>query len=483
MFASKSSHKRKRSAARRDASQKGLKFGHSIISLCKVEKGIDSLDSGREKLEEVIYSHVFNHQTNIILPFTQNTDQFLNNLPSSERVISYSARINLQLFLDSLFLTSYIKRGTLSLLSVGNLDSEDVICINGKGQLVLSLCKETYYELGIQGQALKASKGTSGRAADRRSGEAERFVVIIDLLAPSFEPGKNGYERIASRLVAWDNKRVENGQCGSFNVVMNWCLEKNSFGDKIEFPERNVTPGSVKRVSIELSRQIVMDSWLPTQENAKYLAKGWSEKIQQDNIQWLEWYDALVERLGWASMNILDCDCIRTFWRSDDLHSDWRKQSYQPGKLMKITYTGFFPSSLGSFLIHQIQRLLDLTTPNHFAIIQSVGFADAPVCWSLGNRSVLSNETEKNTSLDRSLSSDSDSDEEDQAGSNARRKRNKNKKKRGFIDPNQHGHQTRNEHSIAIASGWQTILSSTNDEDEQLANCIIIENIGDAQRS
>ncbi|PWN31261.1 uncharacterized protein FA14DRAFT_29896 [Meira miltonrushii] len=480
MFASKSSHKRKRSAARRNTTQKGLKVSHSIISSCKVENGIDS---GSGKLEEVIDSHVFNHQTNIILPFTQNTDHLSNNLPSSQRVISYSARINIQLFLDPLFLISYIKRGTLSLLSVGNLDSEDVICINGKGQLVLSLCKETYYELGIQGQALKASKGTSGRAADRRSGTAERFVVIVDLLATSFEPGKDGYESIAFRLSAWDSKRAGKSQNGSWNVVMNWCSAKDSFGDKIEFPKKNVIADSIKRVPIELSRELVTDSWLPTQESANDLAKGWSENIGHDRMQWIVWHDALVERLAWASMNILDCDCTRTFWRSDDLHLNSRKQSFEPGKLIKITYTGFLPSSLGNCLIAQIQHLLDETTPNLFAIVQSVGFADAPICWSLRNKTILSYETEKTTKLDRSSSSETDFDEADQTGRKARRKRNKNRKKRGFVDRNQHGHQTRNESSICTASGWQTILSPTKYGDEKTGNCFIIENIGDSQRS
>ena len=276
MFASKSSHKRKRSAVRRDAEQNNVKIGRSIISLCRLRDKIDSSkDPGKEKLKQVINSHIFNHQTNVILPFTQDIDEISRVLPSNESINSYSASINLTLFLDPLFVLSYIKRGTLSVLSIGNLDSDDVICMI-EGQLILSLCKETYYELGIEGRALNSSRGASGRAADRRSGEPERFVVIIDLLSSSFEPGRNGYERISSRLRAWDSKRCDKEQVGSWNVVMNWCRDEDSFGDKIEFPQQNVIRDSVKRVPINLSRQIVTDSWLPTNRNANCLGKGWS---------------------------------------------------------------------------------------------------------------------------------------------------------------------------------------------------------------
>ncbi|MCO5565345.1 hypothetical protein L7F22_019018 [Adiantum nelumboides] len=477
MFASTSTHKRKRSAARRDIARKGIAINRSIVSLCKEEaRGIDSSDSGREKLKQVIRSHIFNHQTNVILPFTQNIDHVL---PSSENIVSYSARINLKLFFDPLFVISYIKTGTLSVLSVGNLDCDDVICIDGKGKLFLSICKETYCELGLQGQELKASKGTSGRAADRRSGEPERYVVIIDLLAPSFEPGTAGYERISSRLNAWDFKRGASDQNGSWKVVMNWCKDENSFGDKIEFPKKNVTCGSVKQVPITLSHQIVTDVWLPTQKETEYLAKGWSESIGQGMIQWAEWCNALEEQLEWASMNVLDCDCIRTFWRSDGLHSDQERQSYEPGKLIKFTYSGFLPSSLGKFIVDKVTDNMNLIP---FGVIQTVGFADAPVCWSLCT-SASSNMMQKSTFVPlTSSSSQSESDGMNQTGPKARRKRNKSRKKRSHINPNQQGHQFRKENSIAIASGWQIVLLPTDDGHPEVSNCIIIENIGDAQR-
>lgn len=495
MFAPKSSHKRKRSAARRDAAQKGLHTGHSIISLYKSEKGkakriIDdqmqsSSNPGPEKLAKVIDSHIFTHQTSIILPFSRNHKQVSKILPSSDRIISYSARVSLKLFLDPLFLLSYIKTGQLTVLSDGHLDSDDVICIDGRGHLILSLCKETYYDLGLEGRALKSSKSASGRAADRRSGEAERFVVLIDLLAPSFEPGKAGYDRIASRLHAWDRQRGDFDHQGSWNIMMNWCADENSIGEEIKFPRNNVTHGSVKRVPVENSHQIIRDAWLPAEGNLLNLAKGWSESPEEEEMQCVEWCNALGEQMEWGSMNILNCDCIRTFWRPDDFISDSKKQSYEPGEVLKVTYTGFLPSSFEKLILRDVQRLLNNVSTSSFCMIESVGFADAPISWSLRS-TTTSKQLSETTLQERSgngFSSDFDSDAVERTGPKARWKRNKIRKKRSYTNPNQFGIQSRNECSYAVASGWQTILLAIQNEHDQLRNCIIIENIGDAQRS
>lgn len=44
------------------------------------------------------------------------------------------ARVSLALFLDPIFVTSYIKRGRLVALSRGSLDVDDVFCVDGEGE-------------------------------------------------------------------------------------------------------------------------------------------------------------------------------------------------------------------------------------------------------------------------------------------------------------------------------------------------------------
>ncbi|KAG0003791.1 hypothetical protein BGZ65_001349 [Modicella reniformis] len=64
------------------------------------------------------------------------------------------------------------------------IDTDDVVCLDGKGKLILSLTKDSYEQLGLTGSP---SKFNSGR---------QRYVVELDLRSPAMIPGKPGFERI-----------------------------------------------------------------------------------------------------------------------------------------------------------------------------------------------------------------------------------------------------------------------------------------------
>lgn len=84
-------------------------------------------------------------------------------------------RAPITLFLDPIFITSHIKRGSLIAISKGNLDTDDVFCLDGKGVLHLSLTRDSYQKLGLVGQVLKQSRTSSGKGRDRLSGRPDRW--------------------------------------------------------------------------------------------------------------------------------------------------------------------------------------------------------------------------------------------------------------------------------------------------------------------
>eukprot|EP00899_Mesostigma_viride_P026347 jgi/Mesvir1/6898/Mv09059-RA.1 len=81
------------------------------------------------------------------------------------------------------------RRGALfcAIQHPGTLDRGDVVCISEAGKLHMALCRDTYETLGITGH--------SSRCAPK-----ERYNVTVDLLAPSYRPGKPLYDRLQSRL-------------------------------------------------------------------------------------------------------------------------------------------------------------------------------------------------------------------------------------------------------------------------------------------
>ncbi len=137
MLAPKSSHKRKRSSARSD---KARKLGPSrwIVNLLpSTSQQASSRDgqssSSNRRLEGLIDAHPFNRSLELLLPLASADDgaglesssalpasvqslvDRLKNLASSHR--SYRARIPLSMLLDPIFVTAYLKTGTLIALS------------------------------------------------------------------------------------------------------------------------------------------------------------------------------------------------------------------------------------------------------------------------------------------------------------------------------------------------------------------------------
>lgn len=187
MLASKTSHKRRRSSARGDASRGSASSPRAIITLAGSTKG-KGKDRQREeeiswawkRLEKVIASHVFNHSLQISVPIraSSDVDDLMKCLPSSSSssaAAAYLVKVPMRLFLDPIFITSHIKQGSLIALSKGRLDQDDVICLDGSGVLHLSLTRDTYQTLGLVGQVLKQSRTSSGKGRDRMSGKAERW--------------------------------------------------------------------------------------------------------------------------------------------------------------------------------------------------------------------------------------------------------------------------------------------------------------------
>ncbi|PWN52247.1 hypothetical protein IE53DRAFT_385330 [Violaceomyces palustris] len=339
MLSRTSTHKRKRSSSRADASRKSPR-SRSIANLYYDHQEGDPrrrFDSAARKLISNIEAHPFNHTLNLILPLPPpgrssgpNSEGSVKELLDSFRRLgescgekSYMAKVPLTLFLDPIFLCGYIKSGCLIALSAGRVDADDVVCLDGRGKLFLSLTKETYQRLGLTGRASHFSKQSSGWAGDRRSGADTRYVVEIDLLAPSFVPGKKGYEQVKRCFRRWDSSRsssasnlvslgeshlmgllgdpgISNGpQSASWDILFSWSpihagflSSSSSFGkerkevetamtsisNRIHFPDHLVDPTQVREVGLKNEVSVLEDVWVPDLAAGDEACKGSSAR-------------------------------------------------------------------------------------------------------------------------------------------------------------------------------------------------------------
>ncbi|GAA5956444.1 hypothetical protein JCM8115_001726 [Rhodotorula mucilaginosa] len=117
----------------------------------------------------------------------------LQGIAQSTGTAQLALNVNLAHLLDIEFLNAHIRQGHLVALSLddGGGQDADIVCLDGRGRLVLSVTKDTYECLGLPGRA-------SAFGSHR-----QRYIIEIDLKAPHFRAGKPGFERTKQALAAW----------------------------------------------------------------------------------------------------------------------------------------------------------------------------------------------------------------------------------------------------------------------------------------
>lgn len=443
MLAPKSTHKRKRSSARSDKARKlgparwivNLLPSHNFASPPSAESDNRAGPSSSRRLESLIDGHPFNRSLELILPLSsddsnatsdssaplptpvQSLLESLETLTSGHK--SYRARIPLSMLLDPIFVTAYLKTGSLIALSdqAGEPgltpDAQDTACIDGQGTLILSLCKDTYQTLGLTGRASHFSRLASGRAGDRTSGPDSRFIVELPLVSPSFIPGKKGYQQALDRLRAWDCARAHalateqtiaqshastkirtesksegpvSYEHATWDMLFVWSPSRanaeaifassssRGFVNEIQFPDQFVRPSDVETLDLQALEPVVTDSmWVPVlNDPAQHpLASTWRDKTrhfndlepsnESANPTWQDFQDGLQEAVEWAGLASIGASSVRTYTRPDATCVYSPPSPPCPGRTLKLAWSGSAakPLLLSPLLISQVAAAVD----------------------------------------------------------------------------------------------------------------------------
>jgi ribonuclease P/MRP protein subunit RPP40 len=412
-----------------------------------LRKGVESGQEFIEEVQRVSASQQFTNRLEALMPFAEleKAHEALKHLEGLPVVRSYAVKMSPLLLFDPVFVTSYLKRGRLLLMSAGRLEDEDVFCIDSKAQLTLSLTRDTYQRLGLQGQAYKRAQTSSGRGGDRLSGRSERFVVSIDLLAPSFEPGRPGYERVRARIKAWDVARGDPNSDGSWDVVLNWTSGSDSFGETLQIPSSHAHLSTFRELSSSCEIVVLEDIWVPEDSCFAALSRGWSQgEKDETTMSWPEWMDELGKFTEYTSLLSIASQDVRTFSRPDELNTYEVPNPRKAGGCVLLRYVGFLPSTLAGRLAKQAHDFT-LGTGTRISQMRSTSFADAPVIWKSQQEEV---------SIPEATSTSDRQYRDDDVGVRARRKRNARRQKRGCTNADQLGHQVRSAQSRISVGGW-----------------------------
>ncbi|KAG0369028.1 hypothetical protein BGX24_002584 [Mortierella sp. AD032] len=229
-----------------------------------------SFNSPKQLHTRCITTHPFNHRIQVFLPteLSPAIQSALTEKLLRETSTYYHACIPLSLLLTSSFM-QYIRNGMIALSVQGGIDTHDVVCLDGKGKLVLNLTKDSYEQLGISG---KPSTFHSHR---------QRYVVEIELNKPAMIPGKPGFERIK-----WC---FENTLVTPFSMLFA-SVDPQGVSLPLEFPESAGATAMAFNIQSTPLNNIVIPDATPIRT------------IGKNDLRWRRSVSDLYEWIGLASM-------------------------------------------------------------------------------------------------------------------------------------------------------------------------------------
>lgn len=237
---------------------------------------------------------------------------------------------------------------------------------------------------------------------DRKSGPVHRYgtsvsltqVVELPLLAPSFVPGKKGYERAWQCLHAWDvarsKERCQQGYA-SWTMLFSWVPPVHIQAEEYEskkpaFPPSLVPPENIRSLPLECYVTTRPDMWIPCLGESDVPMAN-TLIPDQASETWKEQYSALLEYVGLAT---IASPRLQTFDRCDPSLAQYDTPApCTAGTFVHVQMRGMFPPALARAVIHTLNTWLEhqkgpSVTPariGSWAAVSLTGFPDTSIAW------------------------------------------------------------------------------------------------------
>nr|XP_003706864.1 PREDICTED: ribonuclease P protein subunit p40-like isoform X1 [Megachile rotundata] len=293
-------------------------------------------------IPDVVESHYFNHSVSLVLPDTIRIPDELRTCISEDSDYYRIDGLNVFELINKEFIEAFVKKGELSLLTIGNkIDLDNLIVITPTGHLILSLLTEDFQKLGLEGKV---------SFFDRKV--HTRYVVTIDLKCESFIPGKKNYEHTQKALKECFNQK--------FDVIISW-----------DPPDENLCPSSVaawfykRGYNVSLCHQTFI-------QKAEYSLKIPLLSNDSDNDKFFEW--------------------LGVFSISGDLKN--KEDNYvntyacpspftEVGQVLYLQWTGFFTRKSIINLYNAVKKYVSIQDTVPWISLHVQGFLDSPISWDL----------------------------------------------------------------------------------------------------
>uniref|UniRef100_UPI00358E266E ribonuclease P protein subunit p40 isoform X1 n=1 Tax=Myxine glutinosa TaxID=7769 RepID=UPI00358E266E len=302
----------------------------------------------KTKHKEQIKKHYFNFRVQLFIPECGRLPNEMSNLPSELPPYYIVNGLPLTVLLQEDFIENFVRQGSVYALSYDTrIDQDDSFSLLPTGSLLLSLQKDTYETLGLQGKP----SVYAGR-------KPLRYVVNIDLTSPTFKAGKNNYERAIWAL--GENLSLK------FNVLMAGKGSGETDHSLAEF----LTPFGGRPVLPEFLTQTVLPQSCPTLHSNQLSGQ---DMVGCGAIELFDWLGAVTA--GISCSNPPD-------GYPSSLGCPEPNEHIEQGFLLNLT--GLITPETVIELLQRVRNFFSEPKFATWAALTVHGFADVPVAWGTG---------------------------------------------------------------------------------------------------
>ncbi|GAA5886989.1 hypothetical protein JCM5296_005216 [Sporobolomyces johnsonii] len=272
--------------------------------------------------------------------------------------------VNLADLLEPEFMNSFVRKGSLIALSLDEDEGADVVAIDGRGRLILSVSKDTYEVLGLPGRA-------SAYGSLR-----QRFIIEISLVDPAFRSGKTGFERVKRLLRDWPREtnifeemtgagQAANKGGKTFNLLVSF-VDEDGQPQPIAFPagissrplSLSTSKHTLSRISIPSSSAFPSSSSSSSPSKRPRTSSGaFRRAIEESDQMWEE----VKEWVGLAQIGVED----KLSWKEggDAEEDGWGvdRETCEEGEATVLSWTGLLHPKTMSRMLETVLDSASLT--------------------------------------------------------------------------------------------------------------------------
>lgn len=290
-----------------------------------------------------VETHYFNYCVSIVLPECALLPEKIKNLIDGMGNYYLVKNLPLHEFLTQEFIDGFIKKGLFYALTYNTrIDQDNVAAVLPTGKLLISVNKDTYEELGLEGKpSLYSGKN------------ALRYIVTVDLTDSAMSPDGKKFQRV--RWALTEKKPL------TFDFLLAW--------DNSEEPsiQSYFTKYAVTVCPFKISSSVSRDLNCPVLNSEELHGKDGESCSATELFEWL----------GAISNNIdgdnESCSFISSFCCPEP--------NNLVGQAHLCTITGFITPVKIQQLVNQLREYFHEPKLSQWVSLMVHGFADSPVSW------------------------------------------------------------------------------------------------------